>query len=136
MTLVGFTRLGAQDDPEAAWIIPSSLTSGELQEAIELIRKFEFDPPIYEDGKGPEDMLRNKTTRRSTRRANFDDDSDAIDDDLDEDRGEYAVDGPTVRSADGTAKKKLKRRRRVGTPIELDEEERHDGASHDGQHEH
>ncbi|CAI6340315.1 unnamed protein product [Periconia digitata] len=125
MTLVGFVRLGAHDDPEASWVVPSSLTSAELQEAIELIRKFEFDPPAYEDGKNPEDMLRSKAAgRRSTRRANFDDDSDGIDDDGEEDRGEYGVDGPTVRIVDGTAKKKLKRRRRARTPVELDEEER------------
>ena len=53
MNLVGFERLGEHHDPDAAWIIPSSLTSIQLQEAIDLIRKFEFDPPTYEDGKAP-----------------------------------------------------------------------------------
>ncbi|KAF1959839.1 timeless-domain-containing protein [Byssothecium circinans] len=125
MNLVGFTRLGAHDDPEATWIIPSSLTSAELQEAVDLIRKFEFDPPIYEDGKGPEDMLRSKAAaaRRSARRVDFDDDSDGIDHDSEEDRGEYAADGPTARKGDGTARKKLKRRR-AHTPVELNDEER------------
>jgi replication fork protection complex subunit Tof1/Swi1 len=125
MVLVGFLRLGALDDPDASWIIPSSLTSAELREAIDLIRKFEFDPPIYEDGKGPEDFLRNKAvaTRRSTRRAEFDDDSDGIDNDLDEDPGEYARDGPTARKTDGE-RKKLVRRKRASTPLELDDEER------------
>lgn len=124
MTLVGWTRLGAHDDSEASWVIPSSLTSTDLQESIELIRKFEFDPPVYEDGKGPEDMLRSKAVRRSTRRADFDDDSDGTDDDLDEDRGEYAVDGPTASKGDGTARKKLKKLRRARTPVEMDDEER------------
>ena len=125
MTLVGFMRLGANDDPDASWVIPSSLTSVELQEAIDLIRKFEFDPPIYEDGKGPEDLLRSKAAaaRRSTRRAEFDDDSDGIDHNSEEDRGEYALDDATARKPDGE-RKGLKRRRRARTPVELDDEER------------
>ncbi|RYN57733.1 Topoisomerase 1-associated factor 1 [Alternaria tenuissima] len=127
MNLVGFERLGEHHDPDAAWIIPSLLTSTKLQEAIDLIRKFEFDPPTYEDGKAPEDMLRSKAAaaRRSTRRAEFDDDSDGIDRDLEEeDHGEYAKGGPTTRNADTDAPRKiLKRRRRQKTPVELDEEE-------------
>ncbi|OWY47502.1 timeless-like protein [Alternaria alternata] len=127
MNLVGFERLGEHHDPDAAWIIPSSLTSTQLQEAIDLIRKFEFDPPTYEDGKAPEDLLRSKAAaaRRSTRRAEFDDDSDGIDRDLEEeDHGEYAKGGPTTRDADtDVPRKTLKRRRRQKTPVELDEEE-------------
>jgi hypothetical protein len=78
MTLVGFSRLGEVHDPDATWIIPHSLTSEQLQQAIDLIRKYEFDPPVYEDGKQPEDLLRSKTSaaRRSTRRVDFDDDDD------------------------------------------------------------
>jgi replication fork protection complex subunit Tof1/Swi1 len=126
MKLVGFERLGEHHDPDAAWIVPSSLTSAQLQESIDLIRKFEFDPPTYEDGKTPEDLLRSKaaTARRSTRRADFDDDSDnGIDNELEEDHGEYAQGGPTTR--EGSApQKKLKRRRRQRTPDELDDEEK------------
>lgn len=125
MTLVGFMRLGANDDPDASWIIPSSLTAAALQEAIDLIRKFEFEPPIYEDGKAPEDLLRSKAAaaRRPTRRAEFDDDSDGIDPDSEGDHGEYAVDHPTARKPDGE-RKRLKQRRRARTPVELDDEER------------
>ncbi|KAH7380191.1 timeless protein-domain-containing protein [Pyrenochaeta sp. MPI-SDFR-AT-0127] len=129
MTLVGFTRLGEHHDPDATWVVPSLLTSNQLQEAIDLIRKFEFAPPTYEDGKGPEDLLRSKTAaaRRSTRRVNFDDDSDGIARDSDEDRGEYALDDATARKPDG-ARKKLKRRQRAGTPVELDDEEKNQRA--------
>jgi hypothetical protein len=42
MTLVGFSRLGEHHDPDATWVVPSSLTSTQLQESIDLIRKFEF----------------------------------------------------------------------------------------------
>ncbi|KAJ4994094.1 Topoisomerase 1-associated factor 1 [Stagonosporopsis vannaccii] len=125
MTLVGFMRLGANNDPDASWVIPSSLTAVDLQEAVDLIRKFEFDPPIYENGKGPEHLLRSKAVaaRRPARKAEFDDDSDGIDRDSEEDPGEYAVDEPTARKLD-SIRKKLKRRRRDHTPVELDEEER------------
>lgn len=125
MNLVGFERLGEHHDPDASWIIPSSLTSTQLQEAIDLIRKYEFDPPTYEDGKAPEDLLRSKaaSARRSTRRAEFDDDSDGIDRDEEEDHGEYAKGGPTERDADAL-RKTLKRRRRERSPVELDDEEK------------
>lgn len=132
LTLVGFQRLGAHDDPEAPWVVPSNLTSTDLQEAIDLIRKYEFDPPTYDDGKGPEDMLRSKNAaaRRSARRVEYDDDDDdGIDHDSEEDRGEYALDKPTVRKTDGTGKKVLKRRRRERTPVELDDEERQERAN-------
>ncbi|KAL5426667.1 Topoisomerase 1-associated factor 1 [Paraphaeosphaeria minitans] len=131
LTLVGFTRLGANDDPDASWVIPSNLTSVELQQAIDLIRKYEFDPPTYDDGKGPEDMLRGKAAaaRRSTHRVDWDDDEDGIDHDSGEDREEYALDEPTARKADGSGKKVLKRRRRARTPIELDDEEKEERAN-------
>jgi replication fork protection complex subunit Tof1/Swi1 len=128
MTLVGFSRLGEAHDPDATWIVPSTLSSEQLQEAIDLIRKYEFDPPTYEDGKQPEDLLRSKTSaaRRSTRRVDFDDDDDnddGIDNVEEEDHGEYAADAPTARKPDGP-RKKLKRRERVKTPVELDDEEK------------
>jgi replication fork protection complex subunit Tof1/Swi1 len=126
MTLVGFSRLGEAHDPDATWIMPSSFTSTDLQEAINLIRKYEFDPPTYENGKGPEDLLRSKASaaRRSTRRVDFDDDDeDGVEDIPEEDHGEYGPDAPTARKPDGS-RKKLKRRQRVRTPIELDEDEK------------
>jgi replication fork protection complex subunit Tof1/Swi1 len=125
MTLIGFSRLGEAHDPDASWIVPSSLTSTQLQEALDLLRKFEFDPPTYEDGKRAEDLLRSKASaaRRSARRVDFDDDDDGIDNNSEEDRGEYGPDGPTARAADGE-RKKLKRRKRARTPVELDDEEK------------
>ncbi|KAL5120666.1 Topoisomerase 1-associated factor 1 [Pleosporales sp. CAS-2024a] len=127
MTLVGFSRLGEAHDPDATWIIPSSFTSTDLQVAIDLLRKYEFDPPTYEDGKAPEDLLRSKASaaRRSTRRVDFDDDDDddAAENVSEEDHGEYRAGKATERKPDGE-RKKLKRRRRAGTPIELDDEEK------------
>ncbi|KAH7139253.1 timeless protein-domain-containing protein [Dendryphion nanum] len=124
LTLVGFTRLGEANDPAASWVIPPLLTSAALQASIDLIRKFEFDPPIYEDGKTAEDFIRSKTAaeRRSTRRAEFDDDSEGNNGGSEEDLGEYAPGGPTARKS--TAKKLVQRRRRERSPIELDDEEK------------
>jgi replication fork protection complex subunit Tof1/Swi1 len=122
LDLIGFSRLGANDDPDATWIIPSSLTSTELQEAIDLIRKYEFDPPTYQDGKGPEAMLRSKTAA-ARRKVDWDDDSDGIDRESEVDHGEYTAGGPTVRKADDANRKVLKRRRRLRTPVEPDDEE-------------
>jgi replication fork protection complex subunit Tof1/Swi1 len=133
LTLVGFTRLGDNDDPDASWVIPSTVTSIKLQQAVDLIRKYEFEPPTYDDGKGPEDMLRSKAlaaaSRRSARRVDWDDDDDGIGHESGEDRGEYAWDEPTARKADGDVKKVVKRRRRVQTPIELDDEEKQERAN-------
>jgi replication fork protection complex subunit Tof1/Swi1 len=126
MSLVGFSRVGEAHDPDATWIIPSSFTSEELQLAIDLTRKYEFDPATYEDGKGPEDLIRSKASaaRRSARRVNFDDDDDEVDNaPEEEDYGEYRAGRATERKPDGE-RKKLKRRQRVGTPVELDDEEK------------
>ncbi|KAJ4349912.1 Topoisomerase 1-associated factor 1 [Didymosphaeria variabile] len=130
LTLVGFTRLGANNDLGAIWVIPSTLTSKDLHEAIDLIRKYEFDPPTYDDGKGPEDMLRNKSAaaRSSTRRVDWDDDDDGIEHDSDGERGEYALDEPAARRTDGSEKTVLKRRRRARTPVDLDDEEKQEKA--------
>lgn len=124
MTLVGCSRLGEAHDADATWIIPSSFTSEDLKQAIDWIHKYEFDPPTYEDGKGPETLVRSKASaaRRSTRRVDFDDDEDDAENASEEDHGEYAADAPTARKPDGE-RKKLKRRQRVRTPVELDEEE-------------
>ena len=125
MTLVGFSRLGEAHDPDATWIIPSTFTSTDLEFAIDLLRKYEFDPPMYEDGKGPENLIRNKASaaRRSTRRVDYDDDDDEADNVVEEDHGEYRAGKATERKPDGD-RKKLKRRQRVGTPVELDDEEK------------
>jgi replication fork protection complex subunit Tof1/Swi1 len=125
MTLVGFSRVGEAHDPDATWIVPSTFTSVDLQVAIDLLRKYEFDPPTYEDGKGPEDLIRSRASaaRRSIRRVDFDDDEDEVDNALEEDHGEYRAGKATGRKPDGE-RKKLKRRQRVGTPVELDDEEK------------
>ena len=123
MKLVGFQRLGLDDDPEASWIISSFISASELTKSIDLIRKFEFDPPIYENGKTAEDFLRSKAAARR-RRASFDDDSEGEDGSQGEDF-EFPAGGPTTRKSDALEepKDRRRRRRRSGTQ-ELDDEEK------------
>ncbi|KXT05119.1 hypothetical protein AC578_7586 [Pseudocercospora eumusae] len=73
LTTLGCQRLGLAEDTDAAWIIPSSLTASRLAEALEQIKKAEFDPPSFEDEKTAGDFIRSKAKGRTA----FDDnDSD------------------------------------------------------------
>lgn len=83
---LGFERLGATEDLDAIWSIPSTLTPEQLREAIDEINKTEFDPPTFEDGKAAEDLVRNKSSSSSRRTAAFSD-SDSANDDDDDDLG-------------------------------------------------
>lgn len=125
MTLVGFQILGLDDDPEASWIIPSFISASELTESIDLIRKFEFDPPIYENGKTAEDFLRSKAAARR-RRASFDDDSEGEGGSRSEEDFEFPAGGPTTRKSDALEelKNRRRRRRRRSRTQELDDEEK------------
>lgn len=60
LKLLLFERLGALDDPDASWLIPSSLSSSTLLANLALIRSFEFDLPTF-DGAAPESLLRSKS---------------------------------------------------------------------------
>jgi len=108
LTLLGFQRLGGflNDDDDSAtspdsehWIIPSTTTPSQLSEYVDLIKKFEFDPPIYEDGKSAADFLRRKpittnTTTRNHHNPGFNsDDSDGTSDT----EGLFPAGGPTAR---------------------------------------
>ncbi|KAF1987316.1 timeless-domain-containing protein [Aulographum hederae CBS 113979] len=121
MTLIGWQRIGLDDDPDAAWIVPSALTAAELKSSQELIGKFEFDPPTYDDGKAAEDLLRSKAAARR-KRAEYDDDNSSAD----EDEILFAAGGPTERKSDAIEylKKKRGRRSRRAEADEVDDEEK------------
>lgn len=124
MKLVGFERLvpTVDETPESAWIIPSHLTVDQIQDSLDLIKKAEFSPPTFEDGKLAEDQLRRKTAPR--KKAVFDDDDDGIVDDDDDIL--FPAGGPTARKvADeflDKPKKTRRRRRRGSDAEELSEE--------------
>jgi replication fork protection complex subunit Tof1/Swi1 len=114
MKLVGLTTSGAADDPEASWTVPSSKSADQLQEALDLIKKFEFSPPTFDDGKEAADHIRRVSAGLGRKRAVFDDESDnGIDDDSEEELL-FEPGGPTAMKKSDALKalKKSRRRRR------------------------
>jgi replication fork protection complex subunit Tof1/Swi1 len=114
MKLAGFDRLGEPEDPEASWIIPSSISASKLEETLKLISQFEFAPPIYDDEKSAQDFLRSKATAERTatkRQTAFDDDDESDGIDFGEEF-EFAAGGPTARKSDVLDKLKKTRRKR------------------------
>ncbi|KAF4552268.1 Topoisomerase 1-associated factor 1-like protein [Elsinoe fawcettii] len=119
-----FQRLGGNDDPAASWIIPSSLSSTILEDDLDSIRKFEFDPPVYEDGKSAESFIRNESAGR---RNAYEKEASDDDGDSDVDEGLFVPGGPTRRPNDEHPEKpKRKKLRRKGE--EITEEERKERA--------
>jgi replication fork protection complex subunit Tof1/Swi1 len=118
MTLVGMQRAGLDDDPDASWVIPSTMSADQIKEAHDLVKKFEFSPPVFDDGKEAGDFIRRKSAGAAPRkRAVFDDEDDGIDDD--EEELLFPAGGPTIKQKSADAlealKKKRRRRRREGT---------------------
>lgn len=119
MTLVGLQRIGLDDDPDASWVIPSTMSADQIKEAHDLIKKFEFSPPVFDDGKEAGDFIRRKSAGTALRkRAVFDDEDDEIDND-DEEELLFPAGGPTIKQKSADAlealKKNRRRRRREGT---------------------
>ena len=121
MTLIGFQRIGVVDDPDAAWIIPSTLSADQLKQSLDLIKKYEFSPPTFEDGQEAEDFIRRVSAGAAGRRATFDDDDDDEDDGIDDDDDDelmFPAGGPTAMKkseALEALKKTRRRRRKAGT---------------------
>ena len=125
MTLAGFERLGIDDEPNAAWIIPSATTARQLHETYEIVQKHHEEPVMEygeEDPMTAEEMLRRKPTER-VRRAAYDDDlsgDDGIRSDGNDDNLLFPAGGPTdtgPRTAAAALEKlKQKRRRRIMKP--------------------
>ncbi|TAQ88296.1 hypothetical protein B7494_g3400 [Chlorociboria aeruginascens] len=116
MTLVGFQRTGLDDDPETSWIIPSTLSADQLKQSHDLIKKFEFSPPVFDDGQEAGDFIKRKSSGYTAKkREAFDDESDGIDDD---EELMFPAGGPTtMKKSDAleALKKTRRRRRREGT---------------------
>lgn len=118
MTLVGFERGGLDDDADAPWTIPSSLSADQLKQPLELIQRAEFNPPVFDDGQEAGDFIRRKSAGLASRRRAMFDDSDEVED------GEelmFPAGGPTaMRKSDAleVLKKIRRRRRREGSDDE------------------
>ena len=78
MALAGLERLSVEDEPNATWIIPSSLTSAQLEHTRQTIEQHR-NRPVFEYGEDDpmtaEELLRRKPTEK-TKRAEYDDDSE------------------------------------------------------------
>ncbi|KAL1311279.1 hypothetical protein AAFC00_001465 [Neodothiora populina] len=140
LVLLQIERMGARDDPEASWVIPSALTSTDLRTNLDLIKKLEFDLPTFEEGVTPESLLRNKaaaglharadrgSASRDASRANTvdrDSDDGVGLSDIDELDERYAPGGPTARPAAAERPNKPTRKRRLRKAADevADEEE-------------
>ena len=88
MKILGFERLGTEDNIDAEWVISSSVTSKQLSGALEVIERFESDPTSFGDGVKAENLIRKvpKTLTRSTRQDEDSEDDNFIvgDDDLEQ----------------------------------------------------
>lgn len=117
MTLIGFQRTSEEDDPEGSWVIPSALSADQLKQSLDLVKKFEFSPPVFDDGQEAGDFIRRKSAGSTSRRkAVFDDEDDGIDNDTEEELL-FPAGGPTMKKSDAfeALKKNRRRRRKEGS---------------------
>ena len=84
LTTLGLQRLGNADDVDASWIIPPELSTARLKEALEQIRKAEFDGVSLEEGVTAMDCIRNKSSARRGGAAFSDEESGDENEDGDE----------------------------------------------------
>lgn len=128
MALAGFERLSVEDEPNATWIISSSLTSAQLKHTRDIIEQHR-NKPVFEYGEDDpmtaEELLRRKPTEKN-KRAEYDDDSEGdgiVGDNVEE---EFLF-PPNQRLSHKSALNELKRKRRKrhtvssGDESELDE---------------
>lgn len=107
MTTIGLEKLELDEMSDTDWIIPSALTSDQLQEFLDLLKKYTDDPISLEDGKLPEDLIKRKQKARQA----FD-----SDDDEDDNQEEYLFEpgGPTAMKPLEQKPKKPSKKRRAG----------------------
>ena len=123
MTLSSFERLGDEDEPNATWIIPSSITSKHLRQVHTLIEKHRQDPTFQygdDDPISAEEMLRRKPTEK-TKRADYDDDSEGMNSPGEEDFM-FPAGGPTdtVDSRESALNKLKNKRRKRHSKIDVE----------------
>ncbi|KAF2424919.1 timeless-domain-containing protein [Tothia fuscella] len=114
LKLAGLVRIGDIDDEDASWIIPSTLPTDKIEDALKLIGDHQFAPPTYDDDKTAEDFLRSKAAAERTQRvkkAAFDDDSDGPGSLSGGEEFEFEAGGPTARKSDVAKKRKLQRKK-------------------------
>ena len=126
MSLLGFERLGLDDDPNASWVIPSAISSAQLHLDYDSLQHAINEPQFsYDDDKVPEDFIRRKpfesdASQRRSAGAFDDDDSDGLDDSIELDL--FSAGGPTSRKSDALDELKKRRRKRNRVDNELDDD--------------
>ena len=124
LTTLGFQRLGLAEDTDAQWIIPSELTAAQLTDAINQIKKAEFDPPTFDDDKTAADLVRSKAAaRRGTTFDDNDSDTDATGSGGDIDEAMFPPNLKEKRKRKDGDDKPKKRRKRDTSGVERTEEE-------------
>jgi replication fork protection complex subunit Tof1/Swi1 len=62
MGLVGFERVGMEDVPGAAWVVPANLSSKDLRETVSTVNKSLLNPMPEGGDEDPRQLLRRKET--------------------------------------------------------------------------
>lgn len=114
MTTIGLERQEHDEMSDTDWIIPSTLTSDQLQESLDLIKKYTDDPISFEDGKLSEDLIKRKQKARKA----FD-----SDDDENDNQEEYLFEpgGPTTMKSLEQKPKKPSKKKRIRVDAENEE---------------
>lgn len=113
MTILGLERLGVDDEsPETPWVIPSTLTSENLKESFDLLKKYTNDPLVLDDGIAAEDLIKRKARPRLPTS-----DSEPDENENDEEN-EFVPGGPTETQPLEPRKKPTKPRRRRRDPVD------------------
>ncbi|KAH0615023.1 uncharacterized protein H6S33_000659 [Morchella sextelata] len=113
MTILELERLGVDDEsPETPWIIPSSLTSENLKESFDLLKKYTNDPIVLDDGIAAEDLIKRKARPRLPAPDSEPDENE------NEEENEFVPGGPTEMNPLEPRKKPSKPRRRRRDPVE------------------
>jgi replication fork protection complex subunit Tof1/Swi1 len=112
MKLVGFQPETDDGPDNASWVIPPSVSSSKLTEALESIQRYEAEPPSFENGQTAEDFIRRKSAARPQRAERSSDNEDSSADDSDADGDTlFPANGPTPRRRDWADEDRVKRRR-------------------------
>lgn len=124
LTVLALEKLTFDSDAiETTWIIPSAIPSAQLSRDAELIAKFEFDLPTFEEGKSAEDMIRRKQALRVVPRPRpeqNDDSEGSTGTDIEE--GLFPAGGPTIAPNQNPKTKRLLRRQKRSADETLDPE--------------
>ncbi|KAK5137547.1 hypothetical protein LTR08_008527 [Meristemomyces frigidus] len=129
LTTLGVQRLGTAEDVNASWIFPPEVSAEDLRGLLKGVRDAEFDPMVFEEGRGAGDLVRNRGVGREAKRGavvfeDEEDDGEGSGGDIDEAVMLFPPNLPERGGAGGAARPAKRRRltaRNVGR--ELTEEE-------------